>query len=105
MWAFTQFASVFNQEEKEDRHKNLLSFNNEYDIDCPGDLLKYRASMGHKANHNFDDNVMFCFVKSPRSETALEVLLFVKKQQFFLNYFKKYYLQCMQIFMFKTSRD
>ena len=53
--------------EKEERHKNLLSYNDDYDLDCPqSDIVKYRAALGHKSNHAFDANVKFCFVKSPR---------------------------------------
>ncbi len=53
--------------QKEDRHKNLLTFNKEYDLDVfETDAVKYRASLGHKANHRFGGNTKFCFVKSPR---------------------------------------
>ena len=54
-------------DEVEDRHKNLLTYDDTFDIDCPeSDIVKYRATLGHKANHKFDANTKFCFVKSPR---------------------------------------
>ena len=55
--------------EREDRHKNLLSFNEDFDLDMAEDsVLEYRATLAHKANHAFGEsaNTKFCFAESPR---------------------------------------
>ena len=56
-------------DERENRHKYLLTFNDTYDLDIPPefeDIQVYRASLGHKINHSFKGNTRFCHVKSPR---------------------------------------
>jgi hypothetical protein len=54
---------------RENIHKNLLSFNKEYDLNVPpplDNILIYRATLGHKANHSFRPNTKFGFAKNPR---------------------------------------
>ena len=54
-------------DERERAHKNLLTYDDNYDLDVPSeDKVEYRATLGHKANHKFDANVVFCFAKHPR---------------------------------------
>ena len=54
-------------DEREERHKNLLSYNDDYDLDCPdSNVVTFRATLAHKCNHAFDANVKFCFSKHPR---------------------------------------
>ena len=56
-------------EQREDVHKNLLEYNDTYGIDVPpdySDILRYRATLGHKINHSFLANVDFCFTFHPR---------------------------------------
>lgn len=56
-------------DEREDRHKNLLSYNDDYDLDChDSNIVTYRATLGHKTNHAFAPKASckFCFVKHPR---------------------------------------
>jgi hypothetical protein len=56
-------------DERENVHKNLLSFNKEYDLNVPppfDNILVYRATLGHKANHSFRPNTRFGFAKNPR---------------------------------------
>ena len=53
--------------EREARHQNLLSYNDDFDLDVPeADIVKYRATLAHKANHAFEPNVKFCYAKHPR---------------------------------------
>ena len=50
-------------------HKNLLALNQTHTLDVPrpyDNLSHFRATLGHKANHNFTSNARFGFVKSPR---------------------------------------
>ena len=63
------FTDSMSQEEKENKHKNLLSFNQTHLIDIPtpyDNLINYKATLGHKANHSFKNNARFAFVKTPR---------------------------------------
>eukprot|EP00096_Caligus_rogercresseyi_P015516 TRINITY_DN7956_c0_g1_i1.p1 TRINITY_DN7956_c0_g1~~TRINITY_DN7956_c0_g1_i1.p1 ORF type:complete len:363 (-),score=52.91 TRINITY_DN7956_c0_g1_i1:15-1103(-) len=54
---------------KEDKHKNLMSFNDTHSIDVTPEmsfLTNYLSTLGHKANHHFlSDNVNFGFAKHP----------------------------------------
>merc|ERR1711981_940836 len=46
-------------EEYENIQKNLISLNDDITIDIPprySNILDYRSSLGHKVNHNFDEN-------------------------------------------------
>lgn len=55
--------------EKQDRHKNLLSFNRTHDIDVPrpyDNIVNFRAGLGHKANHSFKNNARYGYIKNPR---------------------------------------
>ena len=63
------FSDSMTQEQKEDHHKNLLSFNQSHLINIPtpyDNLINYKATLGHKANHSFKNNARFAFVKTPR---------------------------------------
>ena len=63
------FSDSMTQEQKEDHHKNLLSFNQSHLINIPtpyDNLINYKATLGHKANHSFKNNARFAFVKNPR---------------------------------------
>ena len=57
-------------DDTEDVHKNWLFYNDTYLIDVSPsmtDIVQYRASLGHKINHQFQDvNVDFCYMKHPR---------------------------------------
>ena len=56
-------------DERENVHKNLLSFNKEYDLNVPppmDNILIYRATLGHKSNHSFRPNTRFGFALNPR---------------------------------------
>jgi len=71
------------RQEREERHKvnnisfskqtisilfpqNLISFEDHH-LDCPeSDVIKYRATLGHKVNHSFRPNADFCCAKHPR---------------------------------------
>ena len=56
-------------DERENAHKNLLSFTKEHDLNIPPTLhsvIVYRATLGHKANHSFRPNTKFGFAKNPR---------------------------------------
>lgn len=57
-------------DERELRHKNLLTFNKSHDLDLPAphydNIVNYRASLGHKVNHSFQPNSRFGYVKNPR---------------------------------------
>lgn len=55
--------------EKEMLHKNMISFNKTFTLDVPrpyDDLKRYKASLGHKANHSFKANAKFTFLNHPR---------------------------------------
>ena len=54
--------------EREERHKNLLTYNANYDLDVvQTDIVKFRPTLAHKANHAFDAaNTKFCYAKHPR---------------------------------------
>ena len=46
-------------ESHDDVHKNLIGLNDDFTIDVPPQLtsiVDYRSSLGHKANHKFDEN-------------------------------------------------
>ena len=63
------FSDSMTQEQKEDHHKNLLSFNQSHLINIPtpyDNLINYKATLGHKANHSFKNNARFAFIKNPR---------------------------------------
>ena len=63
------FQKNMSQAQKELRHRNLLSFNQSYLIDVPSPydkLINYKATLGHKANHSFQNNAKFGLIKSPR---------------------------------------
>ena len=56
-------------QEAEERQKNLLTFNSTHDVDLPApydNIVNYRATLGHKANHSFMPNARFARVKNPR---------------------------------------
>ena len=63
------YRANMTREERELAHKNLLSYNNDYDLDIPphmDDIMVYRATLGHKVNHSFQPNTRFGFAKNPR---------------------------------------
>ena len=56
-------------DEQENAHKNILGYNDDFSMDVPppmDNILIYRATLGHKANHAFKPNTMFGTVKNPR---------------------------------------
>ena len=56
-------------DEQENVHKNLLSYDKVASLDVPPPLdnvLIYRATLGHKANHSFRPNTVFFDAKNPR---------------------------------------
>jgi hypothetical protein len=65
-------------DERENVHKNLLSYNKQYDLNIPppmDNIMVYRATLGHKANHSFKPNTKFGFAKNPRYCFLLSVYL------------------------------
>lgn len=63
------FSPNMTIDERENIHKNLLSFNKEFDLNVPppmDNILFYRATLAHKANHSFRPNTKFGYVKHPR---------------------------------------
>ncbi len=53
----------------ESYNKNLIKWGSHMRIDVPygyEDVSVYRASLGHKANHRFDNNGEYEYYKSPR---------------------------------------
>uniref|UniRef100_A0A0K2VGB1 SET domain-containing protein n=1 Tax=Lepeophtheirus salmonis TaxID=72036 RepID=A0A0K2VGB1_LEPSM len=63
------FTPNMTEMEKQDKHKNLLSFNDTHSIDVTphmSDIRNYLSTLGHKSNNHFiNDNVIFCLVKHP----------------------------------------
>jgi [histone H3]-lysine4 N-methyltransferase len=61
-------------DEREEAHKNLLSYNKVFDLNVPppmDDILVYRATVGHKVNHSFRPSTKFDFAKNPRYSHAI----------------------------------
>ena len=55
--------------EKQEKHKNIISLGENKIIHPPdADITKFRATLGHKANHAFGDraNSRYCSAKNPR---------------------------------------
>merc|ERR1719150_391346 len=81
-------------EERQDAHKNLMSYSDDYSIDIPPrytSIRDYRATLGHKANHQFEgkDNVGFDFLTTPRfgNTRCLRAKRLIKRgEEIFLNY-------------------
>ena len=49
----SDYPENFTLEEREDHHKNLLSYNDVYNLDVPphlDDIVVYRATLAHKVN-------------------------------------------------------
>ena len=78
--------------EAENVHKNFMSYSDVYTLDIPpgmDDIVKYRATLAHKAQHSFTPNVEFDYFEHPRFGhiRCLISNTFIKKgEEIFVNY-------------------
>ena len=77
---------------QEDVHKNFMSYSEAFTLDIPpgmDDIINYRASLAHKAQHKFEPNVEFDYFEHPRFGhiRCLVSNTFIKRgEEIFVNY-------------------